>query len=66
MFYYSRDVKFYENIFPFKMNSIFQNDQNNYVENHNNHLNSIKYFDMKHFDNLLQIQMMKGEYKYPV
>ncbi|GJY97852.1 ribonuclease H-like domain-containing protein [Tanacetum coccineum] len=44
--FYSRDVKFYEIVFPFKINSSLQSIE----ENHDNNINNLNFFDEKHLD----------------
>ncbi|GJR94614.1 ribonuclease H-like domain-containing protein [Tanacetum coccineum] len=44
--FYSRDVKFYETVFPFKINSSLQTVE----ENHNDNINNLNFFNEKHFD----------------
>ncbi|GKF32698.1 ribonuclease H-like domain-containing protein [Tanacetum coccineum] len=46
---YSRDIKFYETIFPFKMNSNL--DQTILQDSSNNDLNNLNFFDERQFDN---------------
>nr|GEV71458.1 ribonuclease H-like domain-containing protein [Tanacetum cinerariifolium] len=46
---YSRDIKFYETIFPFKMNSNL--DQTIPQDSSNNGLNNLNLFDERQFDN---------------
>nr|GEU40912.1 ribonuclease H-like domain-containing protein [Tanacetum cinerariifolium] len=48
MIYYSRDIKFYENIFPFKMNDSFQKEQSILSESSDNNVNGLNFFDEKH------------------
>ncbi|GKA70124.1 putative RNA-directed DNA polymerase [Tanacetum coccineum] len=50
MIYYSRDIKFYENIFPFKMNDSLQKDQSSFSESSDNNINGLNFFDEKHSD----------------
>ncbi|GJU49213.1 ribonuclease H-like domain-containing protein [Tanacetum coccineum] len=42
----ARDIEFYENVFSFKMNYSLQPVE----ENHDDNINSLKFFDEKHFD----------------
>ncbi|GKE96515.1 ribonuclease H-like domain-containing protein [Tanacetum coccineum] len=48
--FYSRDVKFYDKfyeiVFPFKINSSLQSIE----ENHDNNINNLNFFDEKHLD----------------
>ncbi|GJR76608.1 ribonuclease H-like domain-containing protein [Tanacetum coccineum] len=46
LMFYSRDVKFYETVFPFKMNSSLQSVE----ENHDDNINNLNFFDEKHLD----------------
>ncbi|GJV18018.1 hypothetical protein Tco_1363341 [Tanacetum coccineum] len=50
MIYYLRDIKFYENIFPFKMNDGLQKEQSILLESSDNNVNSLNFFDEKHSD----------------
>ncbi|GJR20152.1 putative RNA-directed DNA polymerase [Tanacetum coccineum] len=45
-----RDIKFYENIFPFKMNDGLQKDQNILSEYSDNNVHGLNFFDEKHSD----------------
>ncbi|GJW94074.1 ribonuclease H-like domain-containing protein [Tanacetum coccineum] len=45
--FYSRDIKIYETIFPFKMNSSLQSVE----ENCDTNINNLNFFNEKHFDN---------------
>nr|GEX68688.1 putative reverse transcriptase, RNA-dependent DNA polymerase, Gag-polypeptide of LTR copia-type [Tanacetum cinerariifolium] len=47
---YSRDVKFYETIFPFKMNSSLEHKQHIFEDSSNDDLNNLNFFDEKQFD----------------
>ncbi|GKE37882.1 putative RNA-directed DNA polymerase [Tanacetum coccineum] len=48
MIYYSRDIKFYENIFPFKMNDSLQKKQSILCKSSDNNVNGLNFFDEKH------------------
>nr|GEU69298.1 ribonuclease H-like domain-containing protein [Tanacetum cinerariifolium] len=48
--FYSRDVKFYETVFPFKMNVLLQNDQHDLDEPSDKEINILDFFDEKQFD----------------
>ncbi|GJS09947.1 integrase, catalytic region, zinc finger, CCHC-type containing protein [Tanacetum coccineum] len=47
--FFARDVKFYETVFPFKINSSLQSVE----ENRDNNINNLNLFDEKHFDTSL-------------
>ncbi|GJS68950.1 putative reverse transcriptase domain-containing protein [Tanacetum coccineum] len=48
--YYSRDIKFYENIFPFKMNNSLQKEQSILSESSDNNVNGINFSNERHSD----------------
>ncbi|GKA21412.1 ribonuclease H-like domain-containing protein [Tanacetum coccineum] len=50
MIYYSRDIKFYENIFPFKMIDSLQKEQSIFSKSSDNNVNGLNFFDEKHSD----------------
>ncbi|GJZ57138.1 ribonuclease H-like domain-containing protein [Tanacetum coccineum] len=49
----ARDVKFYETVFPFKMNSTLQSVE----ENCDNNINNLNFFDEKHSDNQTSLSL---------
>ncbi|GKC63226.1 putative RNA-directed DNA polymerase, partial [Tanacetum coccineum] len=50
MIYYSRDIKFYENIFPFKMNDSLQKEQSIFSKSSDINVNGLNFFEEKHYD----------------